>query len=174
MWASAKWSGLCEADALAVSAFASVCFTADGRDLADALFRRDGGQVRRWRGYLWFLFRALAKLPDFAGVVYVGCTRRDLSRYAHGGSVRLSGMLCATLVPELAMEESGPEGVVLRLAVSHAKNVSPFAEQAPAGLVVVSPNALLRVDGVRAAACGCCVVEATELAANWPLEGSQF
>eukprot|EP00727_Mastigamoeba_balamuthi_P007623 m51a1_g3481 putative nad(+)--arginine adp-ribosyltransferase mav (964) ;mRNA; f:772838-777011 len=100
-----------------------------------------------WSGFIYFLTRALRKLPSFKGTVFRGNKSPDLVRkeYLTGREIIWSGYTSTSLDLSTARKFAGKGGVVFRIATSSGKDVSRLSTLGTENEILLPPNAVLVV-----------------------------
>jgi len=111
--------------------------------LNNILRKRTPANVRKWVGYLYFMQKALSKLPNLKVVVYRGVPDHKLieDNYTKGRQIHWSAFSSTSTNLNSACEFATPMGIVLSIQILNGKSIqpySPFGEDEAE--ILLSPN----------------------------------
>eukprot|EP01106_Pelomyxa_sp_JSP_P004096 TRINITY_DN1626_c0_g2_i4.p2 TRINITY_DN1626_c0_g2~~TRINITY_DN1626_c0_g2_i4.p2 ORF type:complete len:215 (+),score=63.20 TRINITY_DN1626_c0_g2_i4:1553-2197(+) len=106
---------------------------------------RNARKMEAWKPYLWYLMRALSKLPKVGGAVFRGVeggqAGRVAAEYRRGRRVRWSAFTSTTTDAAVARDEfAGDGGVVFRIEQASGRSVRGVSYVTTEGEVLLSPN----------------------------------
>eukprot|EP01102_Stenamoeba_stenopodia_P002007 TRINITY_DN117_c0_g2_i1.p1 TRINITY_DN117_c0_g2~~TRINITY_DN117_c0_g2_i1.p1 ORF type:complete len:439 (-),score=73.80 TRINITY_DN117_c0_g2_i1:153-1469(-) len=110
--------------------------------LNNMLRKRDPTAMSAWKGYLYYLMRALDKFPDINAQVFRGTKNVSFvqTAYKQGRSIHWSAFSSTSLEERTARMFAGQEGVVFRLQLFSAKDISAYSVIKSEKELLVSPN----------------------------------
>jgi len=110
--------------------------------LNKVLQERNQTTMMKWRGYLYFLQRALSHFPDQKMTVYRGIPEYDIfeKEYIGGRKIHWSGFSSTTSTLEKAKNFVGASGVVLCIKILGGKCIKDYSIFPSEDEILLSPN----------------------------------
>jgi len=106
------------------------------------LLQRNAKTLQIWAHYIYFLQKALSKLPDEECTVYRGVNAIDIvqKEYLKGRRIHWSGFSSTTRNFEIAKEFAGKDGVVMQISVENGKSIKEYSFLPREDEILLSPN----------------------------------
>lgn len=128
------------------------------------LQQRSGAKLQSWKTYLYYLFSALNKLPDIEARVYRGVSDTTgfiKQNYVIGREIHWSAFSSTSMDESVARSfaSNGPNGVLFKIHVFNAKDISHYSIVNHERELLLSPNMNLFVAQVSTEPSGLLVVE---------------
>eukprot|EP01090_Pellita_catalonica_P016431 TRINITY_DN468_c0_g1_i8.p1 TRINITY_DN468_c0_g1~~TRINITY_DN468_c0_g1_i8.p1 ORF type:complete len:415 (+),score=98.25 TRINITY_DN468_c0_g1_i8:136-1245(+) len=112
--------------------------------LNDALRLRDGGELLKMQGYLYFLFSALMALPNCKQTVYRGIPKEHVdaitANYTSSKKIHWSGFSSTTPELKIAKTFAKAGGILMKLSITQGKDIKPFSAFPGEVEIVLLPN----------------------------------
>jgi len=115
--------------------------------LNQSLRKRDPTTIKKWSGYLYYLQSALNKFPNIECLVYRGIPDKDvvIKNYTFLRRITWSSYSSTTTSLKKAQEFAGPQGVIMKIKVTHGKDICEYSAFQQENEVLLSPNFKLTV-----------------------------
>jgi len=106
------------------------------------LLKRNTQNLQIWTPYIYYLQRALSKLPNEERTVYRGVNAIDIVKkeYTKGRRIHWSSFSSTTTNLGTAIEFAGKGGVVMRISIVNGKCIKPYSVIAREDEILLSPN----------------------------------
>eukprot|EP01106_Pelomyxa_sp_JSP_P001317 TRINITY_DN1198_c0_g1_i1.p1 TRINITY_DN1198_c0_g1~~TRINITY_DN1198_c0_g1_i1.p1 ORF type:complete len:190 (-),score=45.31 TRINITY_DN1198_c0_g1_i1:72-641(-) len=116
-------------------------------NLNEILRTRKREDMEAMQGYMYYLMKALQKLPNFQGTVYRGNSNIDIVKreYTIGREVYWSSFSSTSVSQSVARAFAGDSGVVFRIKCFTGKCISRFSAACREEEVLLPPNSCLFV-----------------------------
>jgi len=106
------------------------------------LLKRNTKNLQTWTPYIYYLQKALSKLPDEVRTVYRGVNAFEIveKEYTNGRRIHWSSFSSTTTNMGTAIEFSGKAGVVMKISIVNGKCIKPYSIIAREDEILLSPN----------------------------------
>lgn len=107
------------------------------------LRNRDPHALHIWKGYLYYLFKALQKLPDISVTTYKGATvdhNLIRSNYKKGRKIHWSGFSSTTTDLSIAKRFAAASKLLFRIEVLEGKDIQKFSFFKKEKEILLNPN----------------------------------
>eukprot|EP01124_Arcella_intermedia_P028948 TRINITY_DN6008_c0_g1_i6.p1 TRINITY_DN6008_c0_g1~~TRINITY_DN6008_c0_g1_i6.p1 ORF type:complete len:291 (+),score=106.34 TRINITY_DN6008_c0_g1_i6:1-873(+) len=144
---------LIEDEAKAIALYTHDCFGSKEDNfyfqLNNSLRKRELNEMKSLEGYLYFLYKALDKLPNYATTIYRGIPNELKSKiekeYKLGRPIHWSGFSSGTENIQVAKEFAGEKGIIFKIKVQNGKSIEHCSILPKEKEILLSPHIQFKV-----------------------------